>query len=1499
MPTPHRRAVIITALPLERDAVLEHLREVREEPPLRGSVYRKGIFDDRSDPWAVVVAVIGAGNEGAAAEAERVIAHYSPQVAVFVGVAGAIKDLEHGDVVASTKVYAYESGKDRRSGFEVRPSVELSSYALEQRARHEAGELDWRRRIKGGSPSALRAAPSAKVGPIAAGEKVLASNRTPIYAFIRKNYGDAVAVEMEGHGFLLGVRMNHPTQGIVVRGISDKISNKRPVDDDVWQPIAARHAAAFAFQILAKLVGEAGDGKDALSARLDDDWQTRHLDDARRTAGPRYTAELRVETPLHDVFESLCGTDSWFESIRPRGREFGKASRRWSGAVETTNARQWGAPFPEHLCVPGAAVAGQLAGVEKAFTALTERRDGASPEAVAAAASAVLPPLRQLHGALRGDLESHHGQGTADSAQFRQFHAEYQVSFPAANVDAARDLVALLEELETWGRSNQGRAGGARGVLLTGAAGAGKTHAICDIAYDRFRRGLRTIVVFGEHFGGTDEPWDRLGRLLGFGTVTREVLLATLDATGELSGGPLLLCVDGLNESRPRGYWRSWLASFAAQVGRYPHLRLCVSCRSTYTPLVIPDGHGLVHVEHIGFAGMENTACREFFAHHGLEPPVAPSFHPEFSNPLFLRLACETLKAAGLRRMPDGWHGFNTALKALLAEKNKAFALEFERDARERVPQRALDEFMAEVERSRRVYLPWGSASAAVGRAQPAGITGPSVLEWLLREGLLIADGSSEGGDADAEDVVRVAFERLGEHLFAARLLGQVRRGGLKKAIDTGPLSFAFASRDAVLVNRGLVEALSIQLPEHAELRCELLDALPQNAPRESVLAATVTALPWRDPGHMTDRTREIIYEALTTPALGHETFDNLLTVACQETAPDALWLHGVLCRMSMPQRDAFLCNYLHDRVDGAGAVERLLRSALEVDAARIPEAVLRRWAVLLLWFCVAADRRIRDRATMGLVAITEPRPHVWATLIRQFSSVNDEYVVERCLCAAYGTLLRTREPDAEGAVAAAVYEVVFAHPLALQNALIRDHARCIVELAAHDGVLPAGIDPASVRPPYPSEWPLTIPMVEETQRYQETRRDYPGLHTSCLSGDFFTYLLSRLQPYEHALSREEMARWVLHHVVHDLGYGGSVLAGYDGYMIHKYGGGRGRPGWAERIGKKYQWIALARLAARVTDHVEPRRQSWERDLTGVPLAYYEGRDFDPSWLAVRRPQGKRGPCWWLPERYDFTVGAALSHDEWAAVADDAPQAARFLAPLNGPDGRQWQVLESYPEWTARSWDDDDHSPYRQIWMHVRGYLVGAKSARKAFRWLAKQDFMGRWMPEGAEFDDGFLGEYPWGLPFTRYPDEYHSKGSRGSKPPARLTPICNSISSSHSEDATQKEGGTIHVPARLFFQDEPLIRWDGLSCFGRRGEPPRFRDPSVTEPGHSALLVDRAYILSFLRRTGQCLVWTVLGEKQIITGGTGNFARLTFNQAHLMDSDGHLSSSALVTKCA
>jgi len=239
-------AVILTALRVEYIAVSKHLTNLKEEI-YKGNVYERGNFTDEGRSWEVGVVEIGAGNSGAAVEAERAIAYFNPDVLLFIGVAGGIKDVNIGDVVASTKIYGYESGKAEEI-FKPRPEVGLSTHDLVQRARAEARKPDWLKRVKESSQT-----PNVLVAPIAAGEKVIASTDSDVYKFIRSNYGDAVAVEMEGFGLLKAAHANQRVSAMAIRGISDLIDGKAQADATGSQEIASCHASAFAFQILAKL----------------------------------------------------------------------------------------------------------------------------------------------------------------------------------------------------------------------------------------------------------------------------------------------------------------------------------------------------------------------------------------------------------------------------------------------------------------------------------------------------------------------------------------------------------------------------------------------------------------------------------------------------------------------------------------------------------------------------------------------------------------------------------------------------------------------------------------------------------------------------------------------------------------------------------------------------------------------------------------------------------------------------------------------------------------------------------------------------------------------------------------------------------------------------------------------------------------------------------------------------------------------------------------------
>ena len=203
------RAVILTALPVEYLAVRAHLQALQEEVHAQGTVYERGTFSANGQEWAVGIVEIGAGNVGAALEAERAIAYFKPDVILFVGVAGGIKDVTIGDVVVSTKVYGYESGKAEQR-FKPRPEIGLSAYNLEQRARAEARKGDWLERLA----VVPEVRPRVFVGPIAAGEKVIASTQSEVFQFLRENYGDAIAVEMEGLGFLEAARANQRVSAI-------------------------------------------------------------------------------------------------------------------------------------------------------------------------------------------------------------------------------------------------------------------------------------------------------------------------------------------------------------------------------------------------------------------------------------------------------------------------------------------------------------------------------------------------------------------------------------------------------------------------------------------------------------------------------------------------------------------------------------------------------------------------------------------------------------------------------------------------------------------------------------------------------------------------------------------------------------------------------------------------------------------------------------------------------------------------------------------------------------------------------------------------------------------------------------------------------------------------------------------------------------------------------------------------------------------------------------
>ena len=183
-------ALIVTALALEREAVRQHLRDVRVQR-IGPTTADLGSFEVNGQEVVVAVIETGPGNIDAATATSSALRELSPRIVVMVGVAGGVKDVEVGDVVASRKVYWIEPGKQTRESSDggpahsrtfVRPDFGPVSHRLIQTARAVVADTAWRTRAEEKSAGVCIAGEpaSALVAPLVAVEKVVADTRASL-----------------------------------------------------------------------------------------------------------------------------------------------------------------------------------------------------------------------------------------------------------------------------------------------------------------------------------------------------------------------------------------------------------------------------------------------------------------------------------------------------------------------------------------------------------------------------------------------------------------------------------------------------------------------------------------------------------------------------------------------------------------------------------------------------------------------------------------------------------------------------------------------------------------------------------------------------------------------------------------------------------------------------------------------------------------------------------------------------------------------------------------------------------------------------------------------------------------------------------------------------------------------------------------------------------------------------------------------------------------------
>ncbi|MEG0915525.1 MAG: hypothetical protein RSF68_00780 [Myroides sp.] len=1032
-------------------------------------------------------------------------------------------------------------------------------------------------------------------------------------------------------------------------------------------------------------------------------------------------------------------------------------------------------------------------------------------------------------------------------------------------------------------------------LLLIGEAGIGKSHLLADVAVKRADRKQFSILLLGQHFT-EEEPWNQIKKQLQL-NCERDTFLASLNAKAEATESRVLILIDAINEGKGKELWKNYIAGFIAAVKKFPNIGVVFSLRISYEKLLIPSSlkekNEIVKVVHYGFSHHEYEASKRFFDNFGIKQPSIPLLHPEFSNPLFLKLFCEGLSKKGLHEIPDGYEGISTVLNFYLEAINNRVSEKHKLPENLNLTQKVIKKIASQIADTENTYIKFDDAYATITLfAKDNSITEPAeFFQDLIREGLLTQNLYWEKG-GNSFDGVYISYERFSDHLVCSYFLQNYfdRSNPTDTFAKGNKLHKLLENERTAYYNKGIIEALSIQLPELAGI--ELFEAAPHAKEFYIVVEAFIESIIWRKKETINEKLKDYINDVVINIHDLHDYFLNTILLITSQPKHyfNSDFLHHHLMKFSMADRDSWWIPFIHHQYptypDEITSIKRMIDWSWTDDKREnISDESIRLMCQTLFWFTSSSNRALRDAATKAIICLLEERTNVLIQLIKTFEKVNDPYVLQRLYAITLGCAVRTNQVSSLKELGDCVFEVVFDTEYVIPDILLRDYARGIIDYAVFKGHK-FDFDLNKTKPPFKSDLPTSFPTKKDIDKYEydykaEDFKDYYWSLNSIISsmktntggqmyGDFGRYTFeSAFDSWRvNAQLLSNLAvKWIIEKYGYDVEKHGQFDRSIhsDGRHSHK----------TERIGKKYQWIAFYELLARVSDNLPFYADSYSPNAKPI---LYKGpwepyiRDIDPTITIKENPEERDEKFWWNPVDYN---NWNFPNKEWISKTDDVPNPLEMISVFDN-NGAEWLVLEIQKSWTepADVGEDKNENPHKDLWYQIRSYITKKKHHTKIIKCSKEKNFMGRWMPESANRYQMFSREYYWSAANETFSDPYYRGESWSEIYDNKTHQLVGKVAVTAVDylweeeyDASKESTISFYKPTEVLFNlldlqyskvEGHLLTRDGqMICF----------DPCATQPTHSCLVVKKDELIKKLEENNLNIFWTVLGEKLVIGG--------------------------------
>lgn len=1036
-------------------------------------------------------------------------------------------------------------------------------------------------------------------------------------------------------------------------------------------------------------------------------------------------------------------------------------------------------------------------------------------------------------------------------------------------------------------------------LLLDGDAGIGKSHLLADIANKRSGESKNSILLLGQHLTSDEDPWTQIFKQFKLNCSVDE-FLGALELKAQNQGSRILIFIDAINEGNGRSLWPNHLLGFIRSFRNYKWLGLVLSIRSSYLKLIAPEENRInefvVRYTHYGFRNVEYKASKLFFQNYKIELPSIPLLNPEFQNPLFLKIFCEGLNKAGLTRVPDGMQGITQIIDFFIKAINKNLSKEFGYPESLNLVDKIIKKLIEYKIESDLTYIPYETSFSLIFEIQSKyGIQDSNFIESLISEGII--SKNLYWDDDESEEGIYIAYERFEDHMAVSYLLN-IDESSLKKEFEAGGNLYKF-TKDFRSLNYydGIIEALSIQLPE--KFGKELYELIPEfddletwkkNQIFQNIAVAFVSSLLWRKQSTITDK----VYDYINGIVLRFNQSSTLFWEVVISVAHlpghllNADKTHEILSRNSISDRDSWWTQQIHDDCSYDTPVKRIIEWAWSSeDKTYISDESIRLSSIMMAWFLTSTNRRLRDSATKALICILKDRIKVLKDVLIKFEDVNDPYVYERLFAVAYGCALRTNDYQSLKELSEYIYSTIFDKDLVYPHVLLRDYARNVIEYALYLGIDFYG-DLEKIRPPYNSSFPL-IPPDSEIEKYElsynhDDFKDYNISQNLILRsmqvehtregkvafyGDFGRYIFQSNFSYWKDLNPIDLRNIAIKRVF-DLGYDVNKHGEFDKTIHERHHYNRHYVA-TERIGKKYQWIAMHELLAQVADNCKMndtyQLNEGEQNCFQGPWAPLV-RDIDPSVLK----KDKQKPNLTIFD--DYYDNWDVDNKSWLEL-DDYPHPQDFIN--ISLEDENWLLLEGNLNWEEPELlgNEKYHYPQKYLWYQIRSYLVKKDEFEFIIQWLNDKNFMGRWMPESYERGEIFNREFYWSPSYNYFLKNYHDntylrkirENHLDEEGIGEVIATTESNAWGSKNDMSNAEPNVLKLCNYLFSNMNLNYGKNEGVLYSKEGEVICYDLSEFYSVGYN-LVIQNDTLLNFLDESDYRIFWTILGEKNIIGDG-------------------------------